>query len=127
MSSIPFGNNGESYTVKRAEDGTMSICEHVDGYIRYDRQEMPARDYEYQALYKSDLPLKDGYVLVCYADDGQFCGDGGRTRWALIDCDTVVAVFESCHCGRGCGGGDCVRDDWGRHDCASEIEAVRVD
>ena len=129
MSSIPFGDNGKSYAVKRAVLGTMSICEHVDAYTRqYDGQAMPARDYEWQVLYKSDLPLKEGYALVCYADDRQFCGDGGRTRWALIDpSDMVIAVFESCNCGRGCGGGDCVRDDWGRHDCAPEIEAVRVD
>lgn len=127
--SIHFGSNGKCFAVKRTGDGTMYVCERWDAYTRYDGQEMPARDFDQeQVLYKSDLPLEEGYSLVCHADEGQYCGDGGRTRWALIDPrDTVVAVYESCHCGRGCGGGDCVRDDWGYHDCAPEIEAVRID
>lgn len=83
---------------------------------------------EVDGIIDQSMQLKAGYALVCTYGDGQLCGDGGRTHWVLIDpSDKVIALFESCHCGRGCGNGDCVRDDWGRHDCEPEIEAVRID
>ena len=103
------------YTVRRTDDGEYIV--HSIGDC----------NFEYIVMYSSDLSLKEGWQLVCFYDDSRFCGDGGRTQWALLNGNKVVEVFESCHCGRGCGNGDCVRDDWGRHDCAPEIEAVRID
>lgn len=73
------------------------------------------------------MKLKEGYALVRTWSDGRFCGDGGRSVWELRLDEQVVRAFWSCGCGRGCGGGDCVRDDWGYHDCAPEIEEARAD
>ncbi len=71
--------------------------------------------------------LADGYKLINVTDDGQLCGDGGETVWALLKNNKLQHVFRSCHCGRGCGNKACVRDDWGYHDCEPELEAVRTD
>lgn len=73
------------------------------------------------------MKLRKGYELVMTKTDGQPCGDGGRSEWELRKKGCVITVFESCHCGRGCGNKDCVRDDWGYHDCHRLIERVRVD
>lgn len=73
------------------------------------------------------MKLKKNYELVEVRSDDQLCGEGGRSAWELRKKGCVIAVFESCHCGRGCGNKACVRDDWGYHDCDAEIEAVRVD
>ncbi len=73
------------------------------------------------------MTLKPGYTLACLSADGQTCGNGGTSDWELRHNGQLVHTFWSCCCGRGCGGKDCVVDDWGYHDCAPEIEAVRAD
>ena len=73
------------------------------------------------------MELKDGYELVQLTNDGKQCGDGGVTLWVLAKGNEALHVFRSCHCGRGCGNKDCVRDDWGYHDCDPLIEMVRAD
>lgn len=73
------------------------------------------------------MKLKKNYELVMTKTDGQACGDGGCSEWELRKKGCVIKTFTSCHCGRGCGGRDTVRDDWGYHDCADAIEAARAD
>ncbi len=73
------------------------------------------------------MKFKPGYDLIMVASDDRLCGDGGETEWVLTHNGKTVASFTSCHCGRGCGGRDTVRDDWGYHDCADAIEAARAD
>lgn len=73
------------------------------------------------------MKLKKNYELVMTKTDGQTCGDGGCSEWELRKKGCVIKAFTSCHCGRGCGGRDTVRDDWGYHDCADAIEAARAD
>ncbi len=73
------------------------------------------------------MKLKSGYDLIMTSTDDRPCGDGGASEWVLTCGGKVVASFTSCHCGRGCGGRDTVRDDWGYHDCADAIEAARAD
>ena len=74
------------------------------------------------------MKLKQGYALVWgERPDDQGCGSGATVNVALTRDGQTVATFITCPCGRGCGGKDVVVDDWGSHDTAPEIEAVRLD
>lgn len=74
------------------------------------------------------MKLKDGYVLMYEdIDSGATCGNGGHRHAYLMYNGVEIATFDTCVCGRGCGNRDCVRDDWGAHDCEPAIEAVRDD
>nr|DAI10833.1 MAG TPA: protein of unknown function (UPF0146) [Caudoviricetes sp.] len=74
------------------------------------------------------MKLKSGFALVL----GEFssdlgCGSGTTVKVTLTRDGLPVTTFTTCPCGRGCGGKDCVVDNWGYHDTEPEIEAVRLD
>lgn len=74
------------------------------------------------------MKLKDGYSLVWGERSSHLgCGAGTTVQVELVKDGQVVKQFITCPCGRGCGGLDCVSDDWGDHDCTPEIEAARDD
>lgn len=76
------------------------------------------------------IPFSAGYQLdssveLLATDASGSCGNGGRRSWKLVNAmgDTIEAGF-TCECGRGCGGSDCIVDDWGYHDTV--LEKYRV-
>lgn len=73
------------------------------------------------------MKLRKGYGINVVSDNGHTCGDGGEIVVQLRYYGDVVATYHTCHCGRGCGNRDCVRDDWGYHDCEEAIELARAD
>lgn len=74
------------------------------------------------------MKLKPGYTLIWgERSDDRGCSAGTTVMVELTHDGQTVAAFTSCPCGRGCGGTDVVVDDWGYHDTAPEIEAVRLD
>lgn len=53
--------------------------------------------------------------------DDATCGNGGRMDWRIVGPDgETIESGETCVCGRGCFGGDCIRDEWSYHDTALE-------
>lgn len=74
------------------------------------------------------MKLKNGYALVWGERSSDLgCSDGTTVKVVLTRDGQTVAEFATCPCGRGCGGKDVVVDDWGYHDTAPVIEAVRLD
>lgn len=72
------------------------------------------------------LQLRDGLEFEWGDGPHGYCGDGGYSRVKIVDKTTHATVWQgvTCTCGRGCGGRDCVRDDWGYHD--TDIEEFRA-
>lgn len=72
--------------------------------------------------------LKDGYTLQVYdyfsQSSNQYCGGGAYSKYRILDKNgDIVCSGETCRCRRGCGGRDCIADDWGCHD--TDIERYR--
>lgn len=73
------------------------------------------------------MVLKDGLHLRFgdFASNDPTCGAGDSCAVDIVaDNGAVVWHGVTCPCGRGCGGKDCVVDDWGRHD--TDVEPFRA-
>ena len=73
------------------------------------------------------MVLKNGLCLRFgdFSSNDPTCGAGDLCDVEIVDVDdAVVWRGVTCPCGRGCGGADCVRDDWERHD--TDIEPFRA-
>lgn len=75
--------------------------------------------------YNPGYPLKTGYELYGMRITSGYCGDGGSELVELRFKGRTVLKTETCACGRGCGGYDCVTDWNGAHDTV--LEEFRAD